>query len=49
MSGAEDEGGLKSVWEIGLLGRNLKGIDFAGFMTAMALVKSDVRRGKKCL
>lgn len=47
MSGADDEGRLNGVWEIGLLGGNLKGIDLAGFMSAVGLVQSDVRREKK--
>ncbi len=47
MSGADDESGLDGVWEIGLLGCNLKGVHLAGFMTAMALVQGDVRRKKK--
>lgn len=38
MSGAVNQGGLDSVRETALFGSNLEGIDFAGFMPAVALV-----------
>jgi len=47
MSGADDKGGLHGMGEVGLLGGDLKGIDLAGFMPAVALVQSEVRREKK--
>jgi hypothetical protein len=49
MGGAQDESGLDGVWEAGLFGRNLKGIDFAGFMASMPLVQGEIRWGKKRL
>jgi hypothetical protein len=49
MGGAQDEGGLDGVWEAGLFGRNLKGVDLAGLMASMSLVQCEVRRGKKRL
>lgn len=49
MGGAQDEGGLDGVWEAGLFGCNLKGVDFAGFMAPMPLVQGEVRWGKKRL
>ena len=49
VSGAGDDGGLDSVWEAALLGRDFKGPDLAGFMPPMALVDGGVRRGKKRL
>lgn len=49
MGGAQDEGGLDGVWEAGLLGRNLKGVDFAGLMASMPLVQGEIWRGKKRL
>lgn len=47
MGGAVNQGCLDSVRETALFGSNLEGTDFAGFMPAVALVQSDVRRGKK--
>ena len=49
VSGADNDGGLDGVREAGLGGSDRKGIDLAGFMSAMSLVQSDVRRGKKRL
>jgi len=49
VSGADNDGGLDGVREAGLGGSDLKGIDLAGFMSAVSLVQSDVRRGKKRL
>lgn len=49
VSGADNDGGLDGVGEAGLGRRDLKGIDLAGFMSAVGLVQSDVRRGKKRL
>ena len=45
--GASNDSGLNGVGKAGLLGRDLKGIDRAGFMSAVALIQSDVRWGKK--
>ena len=47
--GAENDGGLDGVGEAGLGGSDLKGIDLAGFMSAVGLIQRDVRRGKKRL
>jgi hypothetical protein len=47
MSGANEDGGLQGMREAGLFRCDLKGIDLAGFMTAVGLVQSDVRREKK--
>jgi len=49
VSRADDRGGLDGVGEAALLGCEFKGVDLAGFMAPMALVKRDVRRGKKRL
>jgi len=47
--GAGNDGGLDGVGEAGLGGGDRKGIDLAGFMPAVALAQSEVRRGKKRL
>ncbi len=49
VSGADNDGGLDRMGEAGLGGSDLKGIDLAGFMSAVSLVQSDFRRGKKRL
>lgn len=49
MSGANNDSGLNSVGETGAFWRDLERINLAGFMPTMALVQSDVRRGKKRL
>ena len=49
MGGAHNEGRLRGVGKTRLLGRDRKGIDFAGFMATVALVQRDVRREKKRL
>ena len=49
MSGADDKGSLHGMGKVGLLGGDLKGIDLAGFMPAVALAQGDVRREKKRL
>ena len=45
--GADNDGGMNGVGKAGLLGSDLKGIDFAGFMSAVALVQREVWREKK--
>ena len=47
MGGAEDEGGLGGVGKAGLLRGDGEGVDLAGFMSAVALAQSDVRREKR--
>jgi hypothetical protein len=47
VGGAHDEGRLRRVRKPRLFGRDGKGIDFAGFMPAVALVERDVGREKK--
>ena len=49
VSGAGNDGGLNRMSKAGLCGGDLKGIDLAGFMPAVALAQGDVRRGKKRL
>lgn len=49
VSRAANDSGLDGVGKAGLLGSDLKGIDLAGFMSAVALVQRDVRREKKRL
>ena len=49
MSGAGNDGRLDGVGKAGLSGSDLKGIDLAGFMSAVGLVQSEVRREKKRL
>ena len=47
VSGTGNDGGLKGVGKAGLRGTQFKGIDLAGFMSAVTLVQGDVRREKK--
>ena len=47
--GASNDGGLNRMGKARLFGGDLKGIDLASFMPAVALVQSDVRREKKRL
>lgn len=47
MGGADQDGGLRGVRETGLRGRRFKGIDLAGFLSAVPLVHRDGRREKK--
>ena len=47
VSGAGNDSRLDGVGKSGLGGSDLKGIDLAGFMPAVALAQSDVRREKK--
>ncbi len=47
MSSAADHGSLGSVGEAGVVRGDFEGIDFPSFMSAVALVQRDVRRGEK--
>ncbi len=47
MSGAADHRGLSGVGEARVLRSDFEGIDLPSFMPAVALVQSDIRRGKK--
>jgi hypothetical protein len=46
VSRAANDGRLDGVGKAGLCGRDLKGIDLAGFMASMTLIQRDVRREK---
>ncbi len=47
MSGAPDHRGLGGVRESRVLWSDFEGVNLTGFMPAVALVQSDVRRGEK--
>ncbi len=47
MSGAPDHRGLGGVRKSRILRSDFEGVNLTGFMPAVALVQSDVRRGEK--